>query len=178
MNGRFLVMPRGINVGTRNRVPMAELRSKLTEAGHSDPVTILQSGNVIVTSDCADAATLSSSVERLLADEFGVNVPCLVRTAEQVEAVLECNPLGDVAENPSRYLVNFLSQEPDADTVRSLTEANHEPEVLHVEGSEAYVWTPQGVKAMRLSYSYLEKHLDMTATARNWNTLNKIAAKL
>ena len=178
MSCRFLVMPRGINVGTRSRVPMAELRSKLTEAGHSDPVTILQSGNVIFTSDCADAATLSSSVERLLADSFGVNVPCLVRTAEQVEAVLERDPLGDVAEDPSRYLVNFLSQEPDADAVRSLIEASHEPEILHVEGSEAYVWTPQGVKAMRLSYAYLEKHLGVTATARNWNTLNKIAAKL
>ena len=107
MSGRYLVMPRGINVGTRNRVPMAELRSKLTEAGHSDPVTILQSGNVIITSDCADAAALASSIEQLLAAEFGVNVPCLTRTAEHVQAVLERDPLGDVADDGSRHLVNF-----------------------------------------------------------------------
>ena len=178
MSGRYLVMPRGINVGTRNRVPMAELRSKLVEAGHSDPVTILQSGNVITTSDCADAAALASSMEQLLAEEFGVNVRCLARTAEQVEAVLERDPLGDVADDGSRYLVNFLSQEPDAEAVRSLREASHEPEVVHVEGSEVYVWTPEGVKAMRLSYSYLEKHFGVIATARNWNTIEKIVAKL
>ena len=77
-----------------------------------------------------------------------------------------------------RYLVVFMSQEPDADAVRSLMEADHGPEVVHIEGSEAYVWTPQGVKAMRLSYSRLEKHFGVTATARNWNTLEKIAAKL
>lgn len=178
MSGRYLVLPRGINVGTRNRVPMAALRSKLTEAGHCDPVTILQSGNVVLTSNCADAATLASSMEKLLANEFGVNVPCVARTAEQVEAVLKRNPLGDVADDGSRYLVNFLSKEPDAEAIRSLAGANHEPEVVHVEGSEAYVWTPQGVKAMRLSYSYLEKHFGLIATARNWNTLEKIAAKL
>ena len=178
MSGRYLVMPRGINVGARNRVPMAELRSKLTEAGYVDPVTVLQSGNVIFTSDCADAARLSSSVERLLADEFGVNVPCLARTAEQVKAVLELNPLASVADDGSRYMVNFMSEEPPAEAVRSLLAVNCEPEVIHVHGSEAYVWTPEGVKAMRLSYSYLEKHFGLIATARNWNTLERIVARL
>ena len=178
MSGRYLVMPRGINVGARNRVPMAELRSKLTEAGYVDPVTVLQSGNVIFTSDCADAARLSSSVERLLADEFGVNVPCLARTADQVKAVLELNPLASVSDDGSRYMVNFMSEEPPAEAVRSLLAVNYEPEVIHVHGSEAYVWTPEGVKAMRLSYSYLEKHFGLIATARNWNTLERIVARL
>lgn len=177
MSGRYLVMPRGINVGTRNRVPMADLRSKLIEAGHSDPVTILQSGNVVLTSNCVDARTLSCSMEKLLADEFGVNVSCLVRTAEQVEAVFESDPLGDVADDGSRYLVNFLSEEPDAEAAHSLAEANHEPEIVYVEGSQVYVWTPEGVKAMRLSYSYLEKYFGLIATSRNWNTLEKIVAK-
>ena len=157
---------------------MAELRSKLTEAGYVDPVTVLQSGNVILTSDCADAARLSSSVERLLADEFGVNVPCLARTAEQVKAVLGLNPLASVADDGSRYMVNFMSEEPPAEAVRSLLAVNYEPEVIHVHGSEAYVWTPEGVKAMRLSYSYLEKHFGLIATARNWNTLERIVARL
>lgn len=177
MSGRYLVMPRGINVGNRNRVPMAELRSKLAEAGYVDPVTILQSGNVILTSSCTDVATLSSSIEKLVADEFGVNVPCLARTAEQVEAALELNPLRGVADDGSRYLVNFLSEEPAAEAVRSLLEVNWKPEIIHVEGSEAYVWTPEGVKAMRLSHSYLEKHFGLIATARNWNTLKKIVAR-
>ena len=177
MSGRYLVMPRGINVGSRNRVPMAELRSKLTEAGYVDPVTILQSGNVILTSGCTDVAALSFSLEKLIADEFGVNVPCLTRTAEQVEAVFELNPLRSVADDGSRYLVNFLSEEPSAEAVRSLLAVHSEPEVIHVEGSEVYVWTPEGVKAMRLSYSYLERHFGLVATARNWNTLKKIVAR-
>ena len=55
---------------------------------------------------------------------------------------------------------------------------DHSPEVIVIEGAEAYVWTPDGVKAMTLSYAHLEKRFGVVATARNWNTLEKIAAKL
>ena len=51
MTERYLVMLRGINVGTRNRVPMAELRSKLADEGYSGVATFLQSGNVIVSTE-------------------------------------------------------------------------------------------------------------------------------
>ena len=191
MTTRFVVLPRGINVGGHNRVPMAELRPKLAEAGYADPVTILQSGNIIVTADAAaaershqpgaaagTAAAVATAVQQLLADEFDVHVPCAARTAAEIEAILERNPLGHIADDGSRYLVNFLSEAPTPDAVRELVEADHSPEVLHVEGTEAYVWAPEGIKALRLSYSHLERHLGVTATARNWNTLERIAAKL
>ena len=177
MTERYLVMPRGINVGTRNRVPMAELRSKLADEGYSDVATVLQSGNVIVSTESARADRVGSAVQRLLSDEFDVNVPCVVRSANQVRRVLERNPLREVVSDPSRYLVNFLSQEPDPEMVRALLEEDHSPETIAIEGTEAYVWTPDGVKAMTLSYVYLEKRFGVTATARNWNTLEKIVAK-
>ena len=168
-----------------NRVPMAELRTKLAEAGYADPVTILQSGNIIVTAEISaeqpeqpGTAAVAVAVQQLLADEFDVHVPCAARTAAEIEAILERNPLGRIADNGSRYLVNFLSEEPSPDAVRALVEADHSPEVVHVEGTEAYVWAPEGIKALRLSYSHFERHLDVTATARNWNTLERIAAKL
>ena len=194
MTIRCVVLPRGINVGGHNRVPMAELRPKLAVAGYADPVTILQSGNIIVTAgltseptadlpdDGSAAAAVAATVQQLLADEFDVHVPCMARTAAEITAILERNPLGHIAENGSRYLVNFLATEPgaapDPSAVRSLVEADHAPEVVHVEGSEAYVWAPEGVKALRLSYSHLERHFGVPATARNWNTLERIAAKL
>ncbi|MYA25788.1 MAG: DUF1697 domain-containing protein [Acidimicrobiales bacterium] len=193
MSTRCVVLPRGINVGKHNRVPMAELRPKLAAAGYTEPVTILQSGNIIVTADQpasadtvdrpagstgAGAAAVAAAVQQLLADEFDVHVPCAARTAADIEAILDRNPLGHIADDGSRYLVNFLSEEPSPDAVRELVEADHSPEVVHIEGTEAYVWAPEGIKALRLSYSHLERHLGVTATARNWNTLERIAAKL
>ena len=186
MTARYVVLPRGINVGGHNRVPMAELRSKLTEAGYTDPVTILQSGNIIVTAEITaglaagqpGVAAVAASVQQLLADEFDVHVPCTARTAADIEDILERNPLGHIADDGSRYLVNFLSRTPSAEAIGSLIEDDHATEVVHVEGSEVYVWAPDAIKTLRLSYSYLERHFGVTATARNWNTLNRIAAKL
>ena len=177
MTERYLVMLRGINVGTRNRVPMAELRSKLADEGYSDVATVLQSGNVIVSTESDHPEGVAGAVQRLLSDEFDVNVPCVVRTAGQVRGVLKRNPLQEVVSDPSRYLVNFLSDKPDPEVVRALLEEDHSPEAIAIEGTEAYIWTPEGVKAMTLSYAYLEKRFGGVATARNWNTLEKIVAK-
>ena len=191
MTVRCVVFPRGINVGKHNRVPMAELRPKLAAAGYNDPVTILQSGNIIVTANqpanadtvdrpagSAGAAAVANAVRQLLADEFDVHVPCVARLAADIETILERNPLRHIADDGSRYLVNFLSEEPRPEAIDRLLNADHGPEILHVEGTEAYVWAPDGIKALRLSYSHLERHFGVTATARNWNTLERIAAKL
>ena len=177
MTGRYLVMPRGINVGTRNRVPMAGLRSKLADEGYSDVATVLASGNVIVSAESDRPDEVADAIERLLSGHFDVNVPCVVRTANQVRGILDRNPLHEVVSDPSRYLVNFLSEEPDPEVVAALLEEDHSPEAIAIEGTEAYVWTPDGVKAMTLSHAYLEKRFGVVATARNWNTMTKIAAK-
>ena len=178
MAERYLIMPRGINVGTGNRVPMATLRSKLTGLGYTDVVTILNSGNVIVSADSDCPQDINITVQRLLRDEFNVNVPCIVRTAKQIREVLVRNPLRGLVSDPSRYLVNFLSDEPDSELVGALQSEDHSPEAIAVEGAEAYVWTPDGVKAMTISYAYLERRLGVVATARNWNTVQRIVAKL
>ena len=177
MTERYLVLLRGINVGTRNRVLMAELRSKLADEGYSDVATVLQSGNVIISTESDRPDVVAGAMQRLLSDEFDVNVPCVVRTANQIRVVFGRNPLQKVVSDPSRYLVNFLSEEPDPDVVGALLEEDHSPQVIVIEGTEAYVWTPDSVKAMTLSYAYLEKRFGVVATARNWNTLEKIVAK-
>lgn len=178
MTDRFLVLPRGINVGRHNRVPMADLRSGLVGEGYSEVATVLASGNVILTADSEGPGEVARSVGRLLKDRFDVSVPCLARTADQVRGVLALDPLREVATDPARYLVNFLSEEPDPGIVEALLEEDHGRQALAVEGAEAYVWTPDGVKALTLSHSYLQKRLGVVATARNWNTLLKIVAKL
>lgn len=175
---RYLVLPRGINVGRHNRVPMAELRSYLAAEGYGDVATVLASGNVMVSSEAESSEEVEEDMERLLSDRFDVGVRCLVRTADQVRAVFEANPLGEIATHPSWYLVNFLSEEPDGDLTSKLLAEDHVPEVLAIEGREAYVWTPDGVRGLSLSYARLEKRLGVVATARNWNTIAKIMAKL
>ena len=100
---------------------------------------------------------MACAIQRLLSDQFDVNVPCVIRTADQVRAVLERNPLREVITDPSRYLVNFFSEQPDPEAVKELLEEDHSPQAIAIDGTEAYIWTPDGVKAMTLSYAYLQK---------------------
>jgi len=157
---------------------MAGLRSELAGAGFSDVATVLASGNVIVATESDRPDEVAATVRRLLSDAFDVNVRCIARTADDVRGVLDRNPLQEIVSDPSRYLVNCLSEEPDPELAGALLEEDHSPEAVVIEGAEAYVWSPDGLKAMTLSYAYLERRLEVVATARNWNTINKIVAIL
>ena len=173
---RWLVMPRGINVGKINRVPMAELVTRLEGAGFEDVITIGQSGNIIVTAPGPEEK-VCASVRALMTSAFGVDVPVMARSADEIRAILDANPLQDVATDSSKYLAIFLSTAPSQAQVAALEAEDFSPEVVRIHGRTAFVWAPDGVKAMRVSHTALEKHFRVTATVRNWNTLEKIAAK-
>lgn len=174
---RWLVMPRGINAGNNNRVPMADLRSALSGAGFEDVVTIGQSGNIIVTRPGSEDQIITE-VQSVLADNCGVSVPLVVRQADEVRDILASSPLKEVATDGSKYLAIFLSAAPSTAEAADLESEDVSPEVVRLIGRTAFVWAPNGVKAMKVPHTALEKRFRVTATARNWNTLEKIAAKL
>ena len=173
---RWLVMPRGINVGKINRVPMAELCALLEDAGFGDVLSIGQSGNIIVTASRPEEK-VCASVRALMASAFGVDVPVMARSADEIRAILDANPLQGVATDGSKYLAIFLSTAPSQAQAAALEAEDFSPEVVRIHDRTAFVWARDGVKAMRVSHTALEKRFRVTATARNWNTLEKIAAK-
>jgi uncharacterized protein (DUF1697 family) len=171
---RQIVLLRGINLGSRRRVAMGELRELLGGLGHGDVRTHLQSGNVVLTSKLAPA-TLERELEREIAASLGVDVEVMVRTRDELARVIARNPLGDVASDPSRYLVSFLSAKPDPKVVRELAKLDVEPERFVISGRELYSWHPDGVHRSKLG-KRLERRLGVSATARNWNTVTKLLA--
>src|SRR5581483_11314670 len=112
-----VVLLRGINLGSRNRISMPELRGALEEAGYDDVQTYVQSGNVVLSSG-KSAAAVAREVERLIAERFGLEIAVVTRTRSELARVVERNPLAKVAENPKRYQVSFLEAKPKAELVR------------------------------------------------------------
>jgi len=169
---RQIVFLRGINLGSRNRISMAELRAALTDFGYEDVRTHLQSGNVLLTT-AAMPAKLQRDIGREIAKRFGIDVEVVVRTRAELAAVVKRDPLGDVATNRSRYLVNFLAAKPAAAAVRELNKADVSPEQFVVSGRELYAWLPGGVQRSKLN-PLIERTLGVSATARNWNTVERL----
>jgi uncharacterized protein (DUF1697 family) len=170
---RQIALLRGINLGARNRVSMPELRELLTGLGHEDVRSLLQSGNVVLTSD-KKGAQLERALEEAIAGELGVESRVVVRTAPELAAVVERDPLGDVADDPKRYQVSFLSAKPKAAVVRELEAADVAPERVAVSGREIYAWHANGIQRSPLAKLLTDRKLGVTATARNWSTVTKL----
>jgi uncharacterized protein (DUF1697 family) len=168
-----IVLLRGINLGARNRVSMPELRELLDGAGFGDVRTYLQSGNVVLASR-KSVDNIARECERLITDRFGLDIPVVARTRDELADVVARNPLGDVAVEPKRYQVTFLARELDPDRVRELEAALVSPEQLVVDGREVYAWHPAGVARSRLWARLAGKDLGVTATARNWTTVTSL----
>jgi uncharacterized protein (DUF1697 family) len=172
---RQIVLLRGINLGSRRRVAMGDLRELLTGLGYGDVRTLLQSGNVVLTST-RSAKTLERELEEELASAFDMEIAVVVRTRAQLADVVERNPLAGVADDPKRYQVTFLSATPDAARLRELGDLDLAPERFVVSGREIYAWHPEGVQRSRLAAALSDSKLGVTATARNWNTITKLLA--
>jgi uncharacterized protein (DUF1697 family) len=169
----MIVLLRGINLGSTNRVAMPNLRSALEAAGFEDVATYVQSGNVVLSSSDS-VAKVGRAVERLIEKEFGLEIPVVVRTRAQVAAVVKRNPLGKVAKNPKRYQVSFLEKKPTAALMRKLEAVAAPTERVVSAGREIYAWHPEGVARSKLWAALAGKDLGVTATARNWTTVTTL----
>lgn len=172
MSKRILLL-RGINLGPNRRVAMPKLREALAAAGMKDVETYVQSGNVVVSSR-KSTDTLARDTERAIAAEFGFDVDVVARTRDELAEVVRRNPLGDIVDNPKRYQVSFLAEEPDPEVVAELAELAHKSERLVADGRELYAWHPEGVARSKLWAALAGKKLGVTATARNWTTVTTL----
>lgn len=170
-----VVLLRGINVGPNKRIAMPELREALTDAGFGNVRTYVQSGNVVLSST-ASAKQLTAECAQLITDTFGFDVDVVVRTRDELAEVVRRNPLGDVAENPKRYQVSFLSAKPRAEVVRKLEGLKAPTEEFAAIGKEFYAWHPAGVARSKLWNALAGQALGVTATSRNWTTVATLLA--
>jgi len=155
---------------------MADLRELLAGLGYEAVTTYLQSGNAVFSSADPSPQTLAAAIEERVAEKFAAPVRVLIRTGDQLASVVSHSPLPDGPENPSRFFVAFLSAAPDPGAVREIAAQEFGPDRIWVSGAEAYLWCPDGAADTQLTHSFVEKRLGVTATARNWNTVNKLVS--
>jgi uncharacterized protein (DUF1697 family) len=174
---RQIALLRGVNVGGHRKVPMAELRALMEELGYEDVRTYVQSGNVVFTGPDETPEQAARRIEQGIEAAFGLaGVIVMVRSRDELAGVAAANPLAGVATDPSRYLVSFLDAEVDADRIAALEAGDFAPEAFAVRGREIYVWAPKGLSDSRLVKAVSEKKLGVTATVRNWRTVEKLLA--
>ncbi|WP_063796117.1 DUF1697 domain-containing protein [Peterkaempfera griseoplana] len=170
---RYVALLRGINLGTRNRVAMADLRDLLGGLGYEDVRTHLQSGNAVFAAPGRTDREIAAAVEQGIAARLGLTVPVVVRTAAELRAVVDGNPM-DVPD-PAKFLVSFLAADPGPVLPAGLDPAAYAPEEMRLVGRHIYLNLPDGVRNAKLPL-LLERRLAVPATTRNWSTVVRLLA--
>jgi len=152
---------------------MRTLRELLVREGFEEVRTYLQSGNAVLSSDAAPDE-LGDTVRRAIASEFGLEIAVVVRSRDELADVVSGNPLGDVATDPKRYQVSFLSGELDEEVVRGLERLAVDGERLVASGRELYAWHPAGIARSRMWSAIASPRLPVASTARNWSTTTSL----
>jgi uncharacterized protein (DUF1697 family) len=164
---RQIALLRGVNLGKR-KVVMSELRELCEGAGFTDVRTLLASGNLVLRAKLK-GARLEAKLEALIRDGLGLQTDVFVRTADEVEAVIDANPFRAFAKSrPSFLLVNFMRGPVSNAEVAALRASARGEEWAQGEGC-VYIKYPDGQGQSRLK-------LPRLGTARNWNTVTKLAA--
>lgn len=167
----WAVLLRGINVGGHNKLPMAELRAALTDAGFADVATYIASGNIVLDGESCQPEQINA----IILDRFGIDVSVMVRSAEQIQAVAAANPFPEQAVADPKSVHCFFTSRPLADD--GLADFDHqrfEPDRVIAAAGELYAHYPNGMAQSKLTNAVLDRAAGGPVTARSWNTVVKL----
>jgi uncharacterized protein (DUF1697 family) len=167
----MVALLRGVNVGGRTTLPMAELRRVAADLGYGDVATYIQSGNLVLrTSD--SAATVERELARAVAALGGVAPAVMVRTRSQLAKLIAGNPFVKRGEDPAVCHLAF-GQKSAAGALRPVDLDSYAPEEAMASGKDLYLFLPGGVGRSKLAAA-LAKNKDAVGTVRNWRTVTKL----
>ena len=174
MRGTHIALLRGINVGGKNKLPMKDLAALFAEAGCRNVQTYIQSGNAVFQAPPEVANTLPTQISALIADRFGLRVPVILRTAEQLAETFRSNPFLAQGLPAETLHVMFLADLPSPEKVASLDPNRSAPDAFIVQGRDLYLHLPSGVADTKLTNAYFDATLITVSTSRNWKTVTKL----
>ncbi len=171
----FVILLRGINVGGNNLIKMAELKEIALGLGWQNPRTLLQSGNLVV--ETRASATIASDFSNALEKRLQIKVRVLTRSLTEFKHTVSGNPFPDEAESaPGHLVVIFLSEPPPPGLAEQVQAAIAGPERMIAKGRELYVYYPEGIGRSKVGKTPGWNELTKHGTARNWNTVLKLAS--
>jgi uncharacterized protein (DUF1697 family) len=170
----YVALLRGINVGGKNKLPMATLARLFADEKCNAVSTFIQSGNVIFDATAKAAATIGARVSKRIERELGLQVPVVVRDASELAAVPALNPFLKAGVDPDQLHVMFLADKPALAAARALDPARSPGDSFTLVGRELFLRLPNGAGRSKLTNAYFDKALGTVSTARNWRTVLKL----
>ncbi|MBV5283431.1 MAG: DUF1697 domain-containing protein [Paludibacter sp.] len=171
----YISMLRGINVGGHKKIKMDVLKQLYVELGYINVQTYIQSGNIIFLTQDTDTAYLEKRISKQILKVTGFEVPVLVLKLDELKQIVENNPFTlDSTKNTASFHITFLSAIPDTTSVEKLKSTDYGADHFEQLDKVIYVYCPTGYGTTKLTNTFFENKLKVTATCRNWKTVNEL----
>jgi uncharacterized protein (DUF1697 family) len=172
----YLALLRGINVGGKNKLPMKDLIEIFASNKCEKVLSYIQSGNIIFRAAPSVAAEIPTVIAAQITARFGLRIPVLLRTVEELRLVSLNNPFLAAGVAEDTLHVMFLADLPSPERVATLDPDRSPPDAFQVISREIYLHLPKGVADSKLTNAYFDSKLATTSTGRNWRTVCKLLA--
>ncbi|MBB3697709.1 DUF1697 domain-containing protein [Flammeovirga yaeyamensis] len=173
---KLVAILRGINVGGKRKILMADLKKLVEELGGTDITTYIQSGNVIFSSDEIDPQVWSKRLEKGIADTFGFDVPVIVLQQQQWQELIDNNPYKN--EEINQLHVTILDSLPKEENKQKLAEVKSGADQYQIINKAVYLFCAGKYHETKLGNNVIEKKLGVKATTRNWKMVGKVRSLL
>lgn len=173
---KYVAFLRGINVGGKNKVKMEALREICAALGFENVKTYINSGNVIFETGEKSDDKLAAAIEKAIESELSLTLKVMVRTMAEINEIIKNNPFAGQFDEDKYLHVLFLNEALPSEKKEFLLAHGSEDEMFAVQNREIFCLLKKGVADSLLGKGFIDKKLKTPATARNWRTINKIAA--
>ncbi|WP_405351519.1 DUF1697 domain-containing protein [Nonlabens sp. Asnod3-H03] len=171
---RYVALLRGVNVGGKNKLPMALLRNALEKTPFYGVTTYIQSGNILFSSDLK-SAQCADIISELLKSEFDLAVPVMVKEQEEISKTLKASPFKTRTIENSKFMsFGFLNESPVQEKVNTTEEFSNDMETFKIIDDVIYFYCGVGFGKTKMTNAWFEKKLGVTSTMRNYNTTLKL----
>lgn len=168
----YIALLRGINVGGKNKILMAELGEALEAVGLLQVKTYIQSGNIIFASKEKSCSQLEFQIKEAIQSHFNLDVPVLVRTKSGLLQVFNDCPFSEDKKQKSYF--SMLYDVPNENLINEVSKIKYENEEIVLTPNCVYFYSAIGYGKTKYNNNFFERKLKVTATARNYKTMVKL----
>ena len=172
MNKKIAIL-RGINVGGKRKILMADLKVMCQKLGWANVVTYIQSGNLIFDSEKQNSE-LEITLEKAISSRYGFDVPVIIRNARELQTSIGNNSFAAGDTDITKLHLTFLKEKPSDENVEKIKTYNYDPDKFEIEEKEVFIYCAGKYHQTKLTNNFFENKLKVGATTRNWKTVLKL----
>jgi uncharacterized protein (DUF1697 family) len=170
----YIALLRGINVSGQRMIAMKDLKALFQKWWYEQVMTYIQSGNIVFKSQETNTKKLWRDIAALIHHQYGFEVPVMILTEDDIRDILENNPYNDGKKDITKLHVTLLDTTPETKLLASIRDENYQSDEFTLQWKTIYLYCPDGYGMTKFSTMFFEKKLGVTATTRNWKTMQAL----